>query len=981
MRNRIQIESRLRQISAVALVLLAATSPGKAVDVSSSPSAREQKFEAWGTSLAWWANGVGGWSDQDAKSDLVRLMFDQANGLGLNYARYNVGGGQSRTLSGNFRPGALVQGWVPNAPSSIEDTSTWQWNTNADPRQREILSNAIDLGVDRIDAISYSAPYWMTISQDTAGGPNGGDNLLQTHYEEYAHYQTEVVKHFYENLGVRFQAFSPMNEADVNYWEAGGGQEGMRVQAGFDQRLLIEAVGQALQAKGLPVGISAGEELNASKTAASYNQFNSYTKSFITQLHTHVYGTGSGNSATALANVRNQASANGKRLYQSEYGNNSVTGLLGGIALAERITQDVNVMGVNGWAYWQVVEPTSLSGAGWGLAWAGYEQSDNEFVVRKQYHVMRQFSANIRPGSHILDTIDDDVVAAYDPATESTVLVMTNSSAANLNKSFTLLDGTPTFTRMIRTSDSEDYASLGAAGFTGNQISIDMPSPSVTTVVLHSRPNLIQNPHFSFAGESSPTGALSDGWQASGDAAFYNDVDHTGDGSGVASLRADAIGNSGAVRQTPIGDGASDLTGQAFQFSLDGLFQDDGASSYNANTHIALEFYGADGTTLAHSDEFDFATLIAPSFGDSQWRTFRTPIVVAPAGARYVTPVVRFDDVGSGSDSWVQLDDAYLQEVNYRPRGRQWLTDGNVTLTDDANWEFDASRPENTNLYFGPAITQARTIDLSEDFTAKSLTFDSTNTYRVVGIGRMTLDAEDGDALVDIRSGSQILQTDLLLDSDAVLQTLNGTSVNFSGDFDASGYRLRKQGPGTVTFSGGLQLAGGELELFATEQSTLTLGPASDLSGSLTVMLEPGVAPAEGQLFELVSYTATVVEFGSVVLPDLATGLDWELSYLESSLVASIVLEELPGDFNGDGFVDASDYTVWRDGLGDGYSETDYEIWRNSFGDSSAAAFVDSHSVPETNSAMLLALCILVTSRKKLIDAFAQSAMILQRQP
>jgi hypothetical protein len=60
----------------------------------------------------------------------------------------------------------------------------------------------------------------------------------------------------------------------------------------------------------------------------------------------------------------------------------------------------------------------------------------------------------------------------------------------------------------------------------------------------------------------------------------------------------------------------------------------------------------------------------------------------------------------------------------------------------------------------------------------------------------------------------------------------------------------------------------------------------------------------------------------------------------------------LPGDYNGDGRVDAADYIVWRatlnrsvpngtgaDGNSDGtINQPDYEIWRHNFGDSTAAA-------------------------------------------
>ena len=41
----------------------------------------------------------------------------------------------------------------------------------------------------------------------------------------------------------------------------------------------------------------------------------------------------------------------------------------------------------------------------------------------------------------------------------------------------------------------------------------------------------------------------------------------------------------------------------------------------------------------------------------------------------------------------------------------------------------------------------------------------------------------------------------------------------------------------------------------------------------------------------------------------------------------------VPGDFNGNGIVDAADYVVWRKGLGTTYTQTDYDLWRAHFGE------------------------------------------------
>ena len=47
-----------------------------------------------------------------------------------------------------------------------------------------------------------------------------------------------------------------------------------------------------------------------------------------------------------------------------------------------------------------------------------------------------------------------------------------------------------------------------------------------------------------------------------------------------------------------------------------------------------------------------------------------------------------------------------------------------------------------------------------------------------------------------------------------------------------------------------------------------------------------------------------------------------------------LTVQYLPGDYNGDGVVDAGDYIVWRNGLGTTYKLSDYNVWRAHFGQS-----------------------------------------------
>jgi len=94
------------------------------------------------------------------------------------------------------------------------------------------------------------------------------------------------------------------------------------------------------------------------------------------------------------------------------------------------------------------------------------------------------------------------------------------------------------------------------------------------------------------------------------------------------------------------------------------------------------------------------------------------------------------------------------------------------------------------------------------------------------------------------------------------------------------------------------------------------------------------------------------------------TAADFRAYLLDAS---SLLLPDLPGDFNFDGMVNAADYTVWRDGLGTTYSQDDYDDWRAHFGQSLGAGSGAAPAVPEPATCLLgvLALGWCLTRRQR----------------
>jgi hypothetical protein len=84
------------------------------------------------------------------------------------------------------------------------------------------------------------------------------------------------------------------------------------------------------------------------------------------------------------------------------------------------------------------------------------------------------------------------------------------------------------------------------------------------------------------------------------------------------------------------------------------------------------------------------------------------------------------------------------------------------------------------------------------------------------------------------------------------------------------------------------------------------------------------------------------------------------------------VVAEPTGDYNGDGIVDAVDYTVWRNNLGDlteddinnsgdgenGVDPADYDVWKQNYGDTVPGAGSGGLAIPEPASIALLSIAM-----------------------
>ncbi|MFF2053207.1 glycoside hydrolase [Leifsonia sp. NPDC058194] len=458
----------------------AAAATASAVTINPNPAYQNAAFEGWGTSLAWFANATGGYPEA-VRQDLFDKVFG-SDGLNLNIARYNIGGGNATDVPPYLRAGGAVEGWwnpdvtATDAQGAI--TSTYAdrnrlgaaWDAD-DPASYDFTADAtqrwwIDALKDRItkwEAFSNSPPYFMTNSGYVSGNFTAANDQLKTSsIADYVTYLKAVVQHIEQTSGIAFDSIDPFNEPNTNYWGTNidsstgwpkkGGQEGAHMGPAL-QDTVIKALQAELAKAGTTTGahISAMDETNPSIFMTDWNGWSQQSKAAVDQLNVHTYGT------SGRTQVRDVAKANGKDLWMSEVegdwdgtGVNNQTNINNGIGMATRITDDLRELEPSAWVFWQPVEDyynmQKVEKLNWGSIDIDFDCNADGNSVRRladgdadpsckvvtnaKYNTVRNFTHYIRPGDHIIPSTNTATTTALGADGTSVTLVHTNAGTA-----------------------------------------------------------------------------------------------------------------------------------------------------------------------------------------------------------------------------------------------------------------------------------------------------------------------------------------------------------------------------------------------------------------------------------------------------------------------------------------------------------------------------------------------------------------------
>ncbi|MFD3376387.1 MULTISPECIES: glycoside hydrolase [unclassified Streptomyces] len=485
-----------------------------AVTVRPDPSYEQEKFEGWGTSLVWFANATGDYP-KEIREKLARLLFGD-DGLALNIARYNIGGGNAPDVEDYLRAGGAVEGWwKAPAGTTREDTDWWSaddpadWNKDADATQRWWVDR-IKNDIDHWETFSNSPPWFMTKSGYVSGGFNATEDQLKTEsVDDFAAYMAGATKRLEKAEGIKVDTIDPFNEPNTGYWSTrlgadgkpvGGRQEGAHIGPELQQKV-IKALAPALKKAKTKAEISAMDETNPSIFSTNWNTYPQEVRDLVGQMNVHTYGTGQ------RTTVRDLAKAADKPLWQSEvegdWGDGqSFTDMRPGLGLAQRIVDDLRELEPKAWVFWQPVEDydnmkpggESAKGGNWGSIQLPFSCTSTDTLescpiyTNTKFDTARNFTHYIKPGDRLIKTDDTSSAAAVSKKGNGATVVHVNSTTearavtVDLSK-FGKVSRSATVTPVVTSADGK-LERHRAVKVSDRKATFTVPAQSVTSFVV-----------------------------------------------------------------------------------------------------------------------------------------------------------------------------------------------------------------------------------------------------------------------------------------------------------------------------------------------------------------------------------------------------------------------------------------------------------------------------------------------------------------
>ncbi len=350
-------------------------------EIQINPSDELQTLEGFGASGAWWAQDIGGWDD-GSREQVIKLLFDQQEGIGLSIYRYNIGGGDGESIPDKWRR------------TETFEVAQGEYDWGRDANAIWMLKAAQQAGVEHFVAFANSPPARMTVSGRTNADQDHISNLRPDMYPQFAQYLVDVVRHLQEDEGVPIGWLSPINEPQWD-WMVQNGQEGCHYEPDEAAAMTKELI-RAVQENDLDVKISVFE-------SGEWKRSNEYIDEllgdpeiapYLDHLAIHSYWSDSLDKERLIRYMdKNYPGIPIEMTEWTEMEQGRDIRMDSALMLANTIYQDLTIGQVISWQYWIAVSKYNFHD---GLLYVAI--NDHEITQTKRLWAMGNYSRFVRPG-------------------------------------------------------------------------------------------------------------------------------------------------------------------------------------------------------------------------------------------------------------------------------------------------------------------------------------------------------------------------------------------------------------------------------------------------------------------------------------------------------------------------------------------------------------------------------------------------------
>lgn len=495
--------------------------------------ADRQHIDGFGFSEAFqraaWMNGLLGLTPANQQR-VLDLLLNPETGAGFSILRLGIGSAPDDTDD-------KMKSIQPTDPGGPEAPPRYEWD-GYDGGQVWLARHAQRYGVERFVADAWSAPgYMKTNGDETNGGalcglPGTGCGGADWR-AAYADYLLRYVR-FYAEEGIEITDLGFTNEPDFTATYAS-----MR----FDDPQVVDFVnvlGPAVAGSGLDLNLvccdAAGWDRQAGYSAAI--EVDPQAAQWVDVHSGHSY----------VSRARGPLPT-GRPTWMSEYALPSGTwveawdgGPSSGLALANDIHDTLTLAEVNAYITW--------FGASRGGTAAPIQLDGPDFHVSSRLWATAAYSRFVRPDAHRVAAQTSGQlmkISAYRNADGSKVINIVNNRESEVALDLALA-GVPAASHVVthRTDSAHSLARVGESVRTGQQLAVDLPPRSLTTLVLSDCADTVTGTHLGRLAAGGGLTCLADGARVLGPVSVGAGADLVATGATV--LGPLAAGSAGTVR-------------------------------------------------------------------------------------------------------------------------------------------------------------------------------------------------------------------------------------------------------------------------------------------------------------------------------------------------------------------------------------------------------------------------------------------------